>query len=204
MKAARVLIILVTVAAMLFVWPIHPFREVTSDRSGDEGHVMGRPLQVGESIVQYFRMPADNIIQLEFVLSVEEDQPRNGELLFEFMDEDGKVLYEETLDYAQVPDYSYSGVVLNLRTRWGGMYAYRLTNLSITENQPGGLYTAQKDMRLLRKGTLDYAGERLDGELLTRLRINSPISAENTLAIWGCIAMIGFGCRELLLRWKRN
>lgn len=187
---------MVTIAAMLLVWPVHPFREVVSVRSGDEGHEVTKPLEIGESMNQYFRAPDDNLIQLEYVLTCEDGQPQEGELLFEFLDDKGTVLYEQVLDYGDIPDYGYGGVILNLKVKKGRIYAYRLTNISITENMPCGVYTADPDMQCLKKGRYELAGEEQNGELLTRLTTNSPITAENTIAIWGCISMIGFTVYE--------
>jgi hypothetical protein len=200
MRGAKILIILVTAACMLMVWPIRPFREVGSVRSGDEGHSVTEPLEEGESITQTFKAADDNIIQLEYVLTYDETMPREGELLFELLDKTGNVLYEEKVDYGQVPNYSYNGSVLNLKLKKGRMYSYRVTNLSVTVNQPCGVYTTDKTMYGIKKGSLNVAGENVEGELLTRITANKPLTAENTLAVWGCIGIVGFSVYELLNR----
>jgi hypothetical protein len=110
------------------------------------------------------------------------------------------VLYEETVDYGQVPNYSYNGSVLNLKLKKGRMYSYRLTNLSVTDNKPCGVYTTDKTMYGIKKGSLNVAGENVEGELLTRITANKPLTAENTLAVWGCIGLVGFSAYELLDR----
>jgi hypothetical protein len=200
MRAAKILIIMVMVASMLVVWPIRPFREVGSVRSGDEGHSIAEPLEEGESITQTFKAADNNIIQLEYVLTYDETMPREGELLFELLDKEGNVLYEETVDYGQVPNYSYNGSILNLKLKKGRMYSYRLTNLSVTDNKPCGVYTTDKTMYGIKKGSLNVAGENVEGELLTRITANKPLTAENTLAVWGCIGLVGFSAYELLDR----
>ena len=43
----------------------------------------------------------------------------------------------------------------------------------------------------------------LSGEILTRLTANSPLPADNTLAIWGCIALVGFMACELFEQSSR-
>jgi len=220
-KLPEALILLITVGAMLWVWPIHPFREVTSVRSGDEGHQITEPIQIGESITQYFRMPQDNILSLEFVLTAESGQFGDGELLFELMDAKGNVLNEQVLDCAQIPDYSYQGVILNLRVKRGAVYAYRLTNLSVVQDPPCGVYVTDENMQCLEKARLSMsATDRTDpdsgasdsgnlrnsdlsGEILTRLTANSPLPADNTLAIWGCIALVGFMACELFEQSSR-
>jgi hypothetical protein len=200
MRAAKILIIMVMVASMLAVWPIRPFREVGSVRSGDEGHSIAEPLEEGESITQTFKAADNNIIQLEYVFTYDETMPREGELLFELLDKEGNVLYEETVDYGQVPNYSYNGSILNLKLKKGRMYSYRLTNLSVTDNKPCGVYTTDKTMYGIKKGSLNVAGENVEGELLTRITANKPLTAENTLAVWGCIGLVGFSAYELLDR----
>ena len=195
----KIMVLVVMAGAMLFVWPVHPLREVTTRRSGDEGHLITEPLQIGESLTQYFRMPADNVIQLEFVLTGEEDGFGDGQLLFEFLDPQGNVLQEQLLDCAQLPDYSYTGVVVNLRTRRGAEYAYRLTNVSVAEAAPCGVWVADPAMQVLQKARLVDAQGAHDGELLTRLTTNSPVPLANSMALWGCIALVGFSCIELLI-----
>ena len=112
-KNLEIACVVLTLALMLFVWPLHPFKELASVRSGDDGHVITAPLKMGESITQSFLSPQDNIVQLEFVLTCEEEQPRGGELLFEFLGTDGSVLYQQVYQYNEIPDYGYGGPVLN-------------------------------------------------------------------------------------------
>ncbi len=204
MRALKILVIVMTFAAMLFVWPIHPFREVGNVRSGDEGHARTNPIGEGESISQRFAAADNNIIQIEFVLSCDDMQPRSGELLFELLDRDGEAVYAETLDYAGVPDYSYGGPVVNVRVRKGRPYTVRLTNLNVSENQPCAVYTTDVSGYCLKKGALEVAGEPVEGEWLTRITTNRPITAENTLAIWGCIGMVGFDIYEVLVRREKR
>jgi hypothetical protein len=204
MRTAKLLIILATAAGMLWVWPIRPFRQVDAVRSGDEGHSVTEPLEVGESITQTFRATDNNIIQLEYVLTYDETMPREGELGFALLDSAGNVLYEETVDYAQIPNYSYSGPAVNLMLKKGRMYAYRLTNLSVTDNMPCGVYTTDAAMYGIQKGSLDIMGEKVEGELLTRITANKPLTAENTLAVWGCIGMAGFSVYEFLDRIQKR
>lgn len=196
------LTMILTLLVMLCVWPIHPFREITSVRSGDEGHEITAPIVVGESLTQYFKATDNNITSLEYVLTCDENLPMSGMLLFQILDEKENVLFEQTLDYRQVPDYSYSGVAVNLPVKKGRMYAYRITNLDVTENMPCGVYTKLASMACLSKGQLMLGEETLQGEWLTRITSNSPLSMENTLAIWGCLGMVGFAVCELIDRIK--
>ena len=204
MRVAKISVIVITVAAMLWVWPVHPFREVDSVRSGDEGHALTVPVGIGESITQYFMAGDNNIIQIEFVVSCDDGLSQAGEMLFELLDRNGSAIYTETLDYAEVPDYGYGGPAVNMRVKKGRQYAYRLTNLSIEENMPCGVYTTDETMRCLKKASLEFGGQRMEGELLTRITTNRPLTAENTLAIWGCIGMAGFGLYEVLVRLEKR
>ena len=203
MRVIRISVLVITLAAMLWVWPVHPFREVDSVRSGDEGHVQTEPMEIGESITQYFVARDNNIIQIEFVVSCDDRLLQAGEMLFELLDEEDSVIYTETLDYARMPDYGYGGPVVNVRVRMGRQYAYRLTNLSIEENMPCGVYTTDKTMCCLKKGMMEVGGQQTEGELLTRITTNRPLTAENTLAIWGCIGIVGFGLYEVLTRLEK-
>lgn len=204
MRVLKRAILVIMLAAMLFVWPIHPFREVGTVRSGDEGHALTTPIGMGECISQRFAAADNNIIQIEFVLSCDDTQPRSGELLFELLDGDGEAVYAETLDYAGVPDYSYGGPVVNVRVRKGRPYTLRLTNLSVSENLPCGVYTTDASGYCLKKGVLEAAGQQIEGELLTRITSNRPITAENTVAVWGCIGMVGFGLYEVFARREKR
>ena len=198
MKIVKRLLIVFIAACMLWVWPVHPFREVVDVRSGDEGHEVMEPLEVNESITQYFKAPDNNLIQLEFVIDFDERYPKEGQLHFELLDADGNAVFAETLDYGQIPDYRYNGPVINVRLKKGKQYAYRLTNLNITENMPCGVYTVKESGYCLKKGTLEVAGSNVSGELLTRVTTNKPLDAGNTLAVWGCIGMVGFLSYEVL------
>lgn len=204
MKTAKRVILCIMIAGMLWVWPIHPFREVGSVRSGDGGHLLTEPLNIGESLVQHFRAADNNIIQIEFVLSCDDTAPQAGELLFELLDRDGNVLLAESMDYAQIQDYSYGGPVVNQRVKRWGQYAYRITNVSVVENPPRGVYTEDPAMTGLKKGTLDAPGRTVGGELLTRITANKALTAENTLAIWGCMGMVIFGVCEVLERYGKR
>lgn len=202
MKIAKRLLVLLIVASMLWVWPVHPFREVESVHSGDVGHKLSKPLQVNESAIQYFKAPDNNLIQLEFVVDFDERYPREGQLYFELLDSEGQAVFTETLDYAQIPDYKYYGPVINVRLKRGRQYAYRITNLNVTENQPSVVYLEKEKLFCLKKGSLEVAGEAVWGEFLTRITTNKPLDAANTLAIWGCIGMVGFGLYEVLCRME--
>lgn len=204
MRGLKTATLVMILAAMLWVWPIHPFREVGSVRSGDEGHSRTAPLKVGESVTQYFTAEDDNIIQIEFVLSYDDTLPREGELLFELLDPKGDAVYETVLDYAGIADYSYGGPAVNVRVRRGKRYAYRLTNESILANEPCGVYTTEDRMRCLKKGRMEAGGAEIDGELLTRVTSNKPLTAANTAAIWGCIGMVGFSLYEALSRREKS
>ncbi|MCM1112981.1 MAG: hypothetical protein NC399_06970 [Muribaculum sp.] len=204
MKTVKRLMVCIMIAGMLWVWPIHPFREVGSVRSGDGGHLQTEPLAAGESLTQHFRAADNNIIQIEFVLTCDDAAPRTGELLFELLDRDGNALHTERMDYAQISDYGYGGPLINRRVKKGGRYAYRITNVSVTENLPCGVYTTDKTMTGLKKGTLETPGETIEGELLTRITANKALTAENTLGIWGCMGMVAFGVLEALERYGRR
>ncbi len=204
MRALKTLVIVMTFAAMLFVWPIHPFREVGTVRSGDEEHARTNPIGLGESVSQRFTAADNNIIQIEFVLSYDDMHSRSGELLFELLDRDGGAVYTETLDYAGVPDYSYSGPVVNVRVKKRAPYTIRLTNLNVSENPPCAVYTTDVSGYCLKKGALEIAGEPVEGEWLTRITANQPITAENTLAVWGCIGIVGFSIYEVIVRREKR
>lgn len=198
MKILKRLLIFFVAACMLWVWPVHPFREVVALRSGDEGHEISKPLGVNESVTQYFKAPDNNLIQLEFVIDFDERYPKSGEVYFELLDSNGNAVFAETMDYGQMPDYKYNGPVINVRMKRGQRYAYRLTNLNVTENMPCVVYTVKDTRYCLKKGMLEIAGEEVSGEFLTRITTNKPLDAGNTLAIWGCIGMVGFLVYELL------
>lgn len=204
MRILKGLLIMMIVAAMLWVWPVHPFREVDSVRSGDEGHTLTKPIGIGESVTQYFAARDNNIIQIEFVMSCDDAQLRTGEFLFELLDGDGEAIFMQNLDYAGIFDYRYGGSVVNVRVKKGRQYAYRLTNLSVSENPPCGVYTTDHTMYCLDQGTLEIAGQAVEGELLTRITTYRPLTAKNTVAIWGCICMVGFMLYEVLVRIERR
>lgn len=197
MKALRMCIIIIMAAVMLVVWPIHPIREVGSTRSGDEGHVVSEPLEVGMSAVQKFKATDNNVIALDFVMTYDDSLPVDGELLFEFMDEEGTVLQSQRISCGQIPDYAYCTVILNLRLQRGKMYQYRLSNLSVAENKLCLVYTSDRKMYGLTKGALTVGGKSVEGEALTRIESNRPLNAESTLAIWGGIGLVGFTLCEL-------
>lgn len=204
MRILKKLLVLFVVACMLWVGPVHPFREVESDHTGNESHEITRPLEVNESITQYFRATDNNLIQLEFALDFDERYPKEGQLYFELLDSEGKAVYTETLDYGQMPDYTYNGPVINVRLRKGKEYAYRLTNLNVTENMPCGIYTSDPEMCSLKKGRIEFSGETMEGELLTRITSNKPLAVNNRLAIMGCIGMVGFVVYEVLSRIEKE
>jgi len=204
MKIVKKLLILLVIACMLWVWPVHPFREVESVRSGNEGHEISKPLQVNESAVQYFKAPDNNLIQLEFVVDFDERYPKEGQLYFELLDSKGEAVFAESMDYAQIPDYKYNGPVINVRLKKGRQYAYRITNVNVTENMPCVVYLVKENNYCLKKGSLEISGEAVQGEFLTRITTNKPLDAANTLAIWGCIGMIGFWAYEVLGRIEKS
>lgn len=188
----------------LFLWPVHPIRQVTSVRSGDEGHQMTAPIAIGESISQSFRATDDNLIQLEFVFTFDGELPCEGELLFELLDDQKETIFTESLDYDSLQDYGYGGPVINLMVKKGKIYTYRITNESITENLPCGVYTTRTDMCHLKKGTITFRGESCQGELLTRITTNHSVPFETTLALWGCIGLTGFMIYEILNRLEER
>lgn len=192
------------IACILWVGVIHPFREVEYAYTGNEGHEITRPLEVNESITQYFRATDNNLIQLEFAVDFDERYPKEGQLYFELLDAEGNAVYAEVLDYGQMPDYKYNGPIVNVRLKKGKEYVYRLTNLNVTENMPCAIYTTDEEMCSLKKGKIEFAGEVMEGELITKITANVPLDANHTLAICGCIGMVGFAVYEVLSRIEKG
>ncbi len=204
MKKLKALLVLVSAAGMLWVGPVHPFREVGYDHTGNDGHEITRPLEIGESITQYFRATDNNLIQLEFVVDYDERYVKTGQLKFELLDSGQNVVFAEDLDYGAMPDYKYNGPVINVRLKKGQEYSYRLTNVNITENKPGIVYTSDSESCSLKKGRVEFDGTVTEGEILTKITSNKPLTVENRLALCGCIGMIGFGAYELLNRIEKK
>lgn len=204
MKKLKALLVLVIVACMLWVGPVHPIREVGYDHTGNDGHEITRPLEVNESITQYFRATDNNIIQLEFAVDFDERYVKEGQLKLELMDSLGNIVFAETLDYGAMPDYKYSGPLINIRLKKGREYSYRLTNLNITENKPCIVYTSDEEACSLKKGRMEFDGTVIEGEILTKITSNKPLTTENRLALCGCIGLIGFSIYELLNRIEKN
>lgn len=204
MKKIKALLVLVSVACMLWVGPVHPIREVGADHTGNDGHEITRPLEVNESITQYFRATDNNLIQLEFAVDFDERYPKEGQLRFELLDSEENVLFVGDLDYGAMPDYKYNGPIINVRLKKGREYSYRLTNVDITDNKPCIVYTSDSESCSLKKGRLEFDGMITEGEILTKITSNKPLAVENRLAMCGCIGMIGFGVYEMLNRIEKK
>ena len=198
MRLLKKLLILFVAGGVLGMFIVHPFKEVDSVRTGNDAHQITRPIGVNESVVQYFRAADNNLIHLEFVVDFDERYPKEGQLHFELTDAKGTVLYEEMLDYGTMPDYKYNGPIINVRLKKGREYAYRITNVNVTENMPCAVYTTEPDMCGLKRGKIEFAGEIITGELLTQITANKPLKTDNTIAICGCIGMVGFLLYEVL------
>ena len=206
MKILKKLLVLFVAAVVLGMCIVHPFKEVDSVHTGNDAHQIMRPIGVNESITQHFRATDNNLIQLEFVVDFDERYPKEGQLHFELIDAKGNILFEEMLDYGTMPDYKYNGPIINVRLKKGREYAYRITNVNITENMPCGVYTVDPDMCRLKKGKIEFAGETIEGELLTQITANKPLKTDNTMAICGSVGMVGFLLYEILtgIEKKRN
>lgn len=203
-RMIKKMLLAVMLVLALFLWPIHPLRQVTSVRSGDEGHQITAPLGIGETISQTFVATDDNLIQLEFVLTFHPDDVREGTLLFELLDDGQEPVFAEELSYDSLQDYGYGGPIINQMVKKGKTYTYRITNESIAENAPCGVYTTRTDMCHLKKGRLTLGEESIEGELLTRITTNHSVPFETTLALWGCIGLTGFTIYELLDRMEKS
>lgn len=199
MKLLKRLLIALVLVGVLGVWILQPFKEVSSVNTGNEGHQITAPIGINESIVQHFKAVDNNLIELKFAVDFDERYPKEGELLFELIDANGNVLSVEKMDYAQVPDYKYIGAIINLPLDKGEMYAYRITNVDITENLPCAIYTTDPEMCRLKKGEVEFAGGSFAGELLTQITSNKPLETDETMMICGCIGMVGFLLYEVLV-----
>lgn len=199
MKLLKRLLVGMVFVGVLGICILHPFKEVSTVSTGNEEHQITGPIGIGENIVQHFRAADDNLIELKFAVDFDERYPKEGKLLFELMDAKGNVLSVEEMDYAQMPDYKYIGAIINLPLDKGKMYAYRLTNVNITENLPCGIYTTDSEMCSLKKGKVEFAGETFEGELITQITSNKPLEADETMMICGCIGMVGFLLYEVLV-----
>lgn len=192
MRSVKHLLSALILGAILFVGVIHPVREVDTWTSGDVDYGETACLQKGQSVTQYFKAFDNNLIMLEFALSFDEYIPREGNFLFEFVDPDEEVLYSEVYDYAEFPHYTYTGPIMNLPLKKGSRYGYRITNLNIEDNLPRAIYIAEEKEVTLPRARYVLEGVETEGELITRITSNMPVSAENTLALCGCIGLMGF------------
>lgn len=198
MKVMRIAILTITLACMLAVWPVCAVLRDTENRSGDSSHLFLEPLETGESVTQSFRPAVSRTEALDFVISYEEEQPREGELVFEFLDEEGRVLQKVPLQYAWIPNYQYYSIYLGSRIKTSGVYQYRLTNVSVTENLPVPVYTADPEMFSGVGCGMEVDGQAVEGELLTRYHWKQGLTMRNVLALWALLALAASAAWELL------
>lgn len=203
MKVMRIAVLIVTLTAMLAIWPFCVILRDTEKRSGDVSHECLEPLEVGESIVQSFQPAAKRIDSLDVVFYYEEGTPRKGEILFELLDEEGQILQQTSLQYEWIPGYRYFNIYVGKKLDTSKIYQYRITNVSVTENLPVLMYTKDPEMYSGVSCGLEVNGEPAEGELLTRYQWKQSLTVRNIIALWAVFALAASMAWELLNLWSQ-
>lgn len=198
MKKYEKCILIIMIAIFLLFWPIGIYRVESSERSGDFYHAETPMLEVGMTMTQKFTAMHNHVKTIEFALDFDEEQDRVGELLFLVSDKKGNILYQETIPYDAVAKYTYYPVEVDLHIKLFHTYEYSITNLTIEDNQPRGIYTASRRMHVLPNRKYYCGDEIMMGQALTRYTWIKPLPFCDLLAVAGCIGCAGFTLMEII------
>lgn len=185
------------VLEMVVLWPLCLVRESAENRAGDDAQEVTEELLQGMSFEQRFRAINRYLSTIDYVLGFDPAMSLEGEFLFELFDESGEMLYSTTYPYNLTPDYRYCPIQVSQRLKKNGIYVFRLTNVSVTENAPCVVYTVDEDMYPINSCGMLFDGETVSGEALVRYTWSVPLQWKKVLMYWGITGIISCCVFEL-------
>ena len=192
----RFLLILLC-AIIVMIWPVCLVREEYTNRSGDEAFEETPPLQQGMTYTQKFYAEKNQLKSIGYVLAFDPEAPLKGAFWVELLDWEGNVVYSSEYPYNLTPDYRYCDITIDLPMKKGGQYELRLTNLTVTENVPRVMYTADSAMYATNHCGMTFDGAVVAGESLVRYIWSVPLSWDQILMYWGIAGFVVFVLWEL-------
>lgn len=181
---------------MLLVWPVSIVRREVSDRSGD-GYGVTEKLGQGMSFSQHFLPKESRLKSIDFVFTFEEELPREGEFLFEVLNEEGEAIYTGRIPYGVFINYNFYRVPVDLKLNKNKIYTYRVSNTNVTENPPRVVYTEEPSMHVEEARGMLFQDLPVEGEAMTQFVWKAPLDFVSVLASWSFLAIGGFAALEL-------
>lgn len=195
-------ILFLMVMCIIPFWPLGLVREEVQQLSGSESHAWTGAIEPGMTVTQAFQASHGRLLSLEIVLDYDVSQVLEGNLLFEILDAEDNILYQQKIPYDQIDNYAYYPIEMNLKLKRYHIYKYCVTNLDITENMPKAVYTVDEKMHAAPNRQMTFNGETVEGKAMTRYKWNATLRFHNLLAVAACIGVTGFTLIEIAERKK--
>lgn len=183
-------VVVLLIIGMTVIWPFCLVRETVGNRAGDDEQAHTEELQVGMYVEQNFRAEHRFLETIDYVLGFDPESPLEGEFLFELFDEQGSLLYSTNYPYNLTPDYRYCDIEVGQRLHKDGIYRYRLTNLSVTQNVPFVVYSVDESMYTVNNCGMTFNGESIQGESMTRYTWSVPYPWRRIILYWGTMGIV--------------
>ena len=189
-----IIILMLTVAAMLCIWPFCLVRRTTeiASRAGAEFIGTEATLQKGCELEQIFVAQEKVLHRMSFSVGYEGTLPENGSLHFALKEaESGKALVEKDIPFAEVENLGLCDVEVEKNLKKGKEYCYVVTVPDEYAGLIKGAYTSEPGQEPAGHIRLSLNGEVIAGQGAARYEYGFPLNAKNVACIWAFLLVIG-------------
>lgn len=184
--AVRNLIVLMTLALMLCVWPLCLVRRTTMLSSNISMPYLSTEqyLRADAPLAQTFTAQTSRLEAIEFAVDYDGALPEDGAFVFELCDSKGNVITNREVGFAEIDSFHFYPVSINQWINKGEEYTFSISVAEDYDNLLRGVYTVATEPCAAGNQSLYLGEEKLDGYALTRYSYGFPFNIKNIGCIW--------------------
>lgn len=188
------IVMILTVAAMLCVWPICLARRSTEVATmvGAQYCKTEETLRQGGTLEQTFVAQESVLYGISFAVGFDVPLPEEGKLLFSLEEaESGEILTSCEISFEELEDCCYYYVKVGRYIKKGAEYKYILTVPDVRTGIIRGLYTIEPGQEPAGSQLFVCNGKNIAGQAVTAYDYGFPLNIKNIVCIWAFILVIG-------------
>lgn len=193
-KILKVSIVIISIVAMLCVWPICLVREteiISSSLTSQEYGASEQYVSQEMPYIQSFEAQTSRLDWIEFKLLFEQDiSTLTGKFDFKLMDKNDKVIFEQEVAAAEYKSFFWH-VDINKWLHKGEVYRFVITVEKDLEGIFSGFYTVNEEEHAVGSAGLMIGEQQIAGQGVARYGYGVPISINNILCLWAFILTVG-------------
>ena len=183
------MILFVTLLCMLSVWPLAFVRKDTKDETQSNAYLLTNSGQAyNAGLEQVFTAQESVLRKVAFAVDFSGE---NCDAIFRLRDEEGKILMEQKVSFAEEDKDRYYYVDVETRLKKGHRYSWCVEIQDAEQIQSGFLYTANGEISAAGNEMLYVDGEFWDGQAVASYTYGKPLNIVNVLCLWAFIIMAG-------------